>query len=104
MEVIKFCQFFKGGFFPAELTLSYLSNKNNQNGKINFKQLNNLSNKNPLGGSGGMLSRKIFENLHTVMAMLVFFKQFLYFWPLIFSASPNKFMMHFVRKVSIMRA
>ena len=29
-----------------------------------------------LGGSGGMLSRKIFENLHAVMAILVLFEQF----------------------------
>ena len=29
--------------------------------------LNNLSNKNDFRGSGGMLPRKIFENLHTVM-------------------------------------
>ena len=54
-----------------------------------------------------MPSRKIFENLHTVMAVLVLFEQFsgkvsLYFWPLIFSALPN--MMHFVRTVSSIRA
>ena len=60
-----------------------------------------------LGGSGGMLPRKIFENLHTVMAILVLFEQFsgkvcLYFWPLILSASPN--IMHFVRTVSIINA
>ena len=28
-------------------------------------------------GSGGMLPRKIFENLHTVIAILVIFEQFL---------------------------
>ena len=54
-----------------------------------------------------MLPRKIFENLHTVMAVLVLFEQFSrkvssYFWPLSLSASPN--MMHFVRTISIMRA
>ena len=54
-----------------------------------------------------MLPRKIFENLHTVMAILVLFEQFsgkfcLYFWPLILSDSPN--MMHFVHTVSIIRA
>ena len=46
-----------------------------------------------------MLPRKIFENLHTVMAILAFFVQFSgkvcsYFWPLPLSASPN--MMPFV--------
>ena len=51
-----------------------------------------------------MLFRKKFENLHTVMAILVLFEQFsdifcLYFWPLILSTSPN--LMHFVRTVSI---
>ena len=44
---------------PAELILSDLSTK------INFKE------------SGIMLSRKFFENLHTVMAILVLFEQFL---------------------------
>ena len=53
-----------------------------------------------------MLTQKIFENLHTAMAILVLFEQSLgkvcsYFWPLALSASPN--MMHFVRTVSIMR-
>ena len=76
-------------FFPAELVLS------------------NLSIKNDSEGSGGMLPRKIFESLHTVMAVLVLFGQFSgkissYFWPLTLSASPN--MMHFVRTVSSMRA
>ena len=54
-----------------------------------------------------MLPRKNFENLRTVMAILVLFEQFSgkvcsYFWPLNLSASPN--MMHFVRTVSIIRA
>ena len=54
-----------------------------------------------------MLPRKFFENLHTVMAVLVLFVQFSdkvssYFWPLTVSASPN--MIHFVHTVSIMRA
>ena len=30
-----------------------------------------------LGGSGGMLPRKVFKNLDTVMAILEFFEQFL---------------------------
>ena len=30
-----------------------------------------------LGGSGGMLSRKIFENLHTMMVILVLLEQVL---------------------------
>ena len=54
-----------------------------------------------------MLLRKIFENLHTVKAILVLFEQFSgkvcsYFWPLSLSASPN--MEYFIRTVSIMRA
>ena len=54
-----------------------------------------------------MLPWKIFENLHTVMAILLLFEQFLgkvcsYVWAVTLSASPN--MMHFVRTVSIMRA
>ena len=54
-----------------------------------------------------MLSRKKFENLHTVIAVLVLFEQFSgklssYFWSLTLNASPN--MMHFVRTVGIMRA
>ena len=53
-----------------------------------------------------MLLRKIFENLHTVTAILVLFELFsgkfcLYFWPLILSASPN--VMDFICAVSIMR-
>ena len=53
-----------------------------------------------------MPPHKIFENLHTVMAILVLFEQFSdkvcsYFWPPTLSASPN--MMNFVRAVSIMR-
>ena len=69
--------------------------------------LSNLSNKNDSRGSGGMLPRKIFENLHTVMVILTLLEQFsgkicLYFRPLTLSASSN--MMHFVSAVSIMRA
>ena len=37
----------------------------------------NLSTKNNSRGSGGMLPRKNFENLHTAMAILVLFEQFL---------------------------
>ena len=54
---IKFHHFFKRIFFPAELILS------------------NLSNKNGSRGSGGMFPEKIFENLRTVMAILVFFEE-----------------------------
>ena len=54
-----------------------------------------------------MLPRKIFENLHAVMAILVLFKWFsgklcLNFLTLILSALPN--MTHFVRTFPIMRA
>ena len=70
--------------------------------------LSNLSTKNDsIGESGGMLPRKIFENLHTVMAILALFKQLFsgkslsHFRLLTLSASS---MMHFVRTVSIMRA
>ena len=48
-----------------------------------------------------MLFRKFFENLHTVMAILVHSEQSgkvcLCFWPITLSASPN--MMHFVRTI-----
>ena len=52
-----------------------------------------------------MLSREIFENLHTVMVILALFEQFSgtvcsCFWPLTLRASSN--MMHFVNTVSIM--
>ena len=54
-----------------------------------------------------MPPRKIFENLHTVVAILVLFEQFLgkfclNFLPLNLSVAPN--MMHFVRTFLIMRA
>ena len=55
-----------------------------------------------------MLPRKIFENLHTVVAILVLFEQIsgkfcLNFLPLILSVAPH--LMHFiVRTFSIMRA
>ena len=54
-----------------------------------------------------MLPRKIFENLHALMAILVLFEQFLCkfcsnYLTLILSALPS--MMHFVRALSIMRA
>ena len=57
-----------------------------------------------LGGSGGLLPRKIFENLRTVTELLEQFlvKFCVWFWPLILSVSPN--MMHFVRTVSIVLA
>ena len=53
-----FSLLFQAYFFPAELILS------------------NLSTKNDSRGLQGMLPRKIFENLHTVMAILVLFEQF----------------------------
>ena len=58
-------------------------------------------------GSGGMLPRKIFENLHAVMAIFVLFEHFsgkfcLNFLTLILSASSN--MMHSVRTFSVVRA
>ena len=57
-----------------------------------------------LGGSGGMLSRKVFKTLDTVMATLELFEQFLWqilliFLPLTLSPSPN--VIHFVRMFSI---
>ena len=53
-----------------------------------------------------MLPRKVFENLHTGVAILALFEQFLgkfclNFLPLSLSVSQN--MMHFVRTFSIMR-
>ena len=39
--------------------------------------LRNVSSKNDSRGSGGMLPLKIFENLHTEIAILVLFEQFL---------------------------
>ena len=48
---------FKRIFFPAELILSNLSNKNDSRGSV------------------GMFPGKIFENLLTVMAILVFFEE-----------------------------
>ena len=88
-EDTKFRHFFKRNFFPVELfQATYVT-------------------KTTLGGSGGMLPRNIFENLHTVMVILALFEQFSgkvcsYFWPLTWSASSN--MTHFVSTVSIMRA
>ena len=54
-----------------------------------------------------MLPRKTFENFHAVVAILVFFEQFLdkfclIFLPLNLSFSPN--MMPFVRAFSILHA
>ena len=54
-----------------------------------------------------MLLRKKFENLHSVMTILVLFEKFLgkfclNFLTLILSASPN--IVHFVHTFSIMRA
>ena len=52
-----------------------------------------------LGGSGGMLPRKVFKNLDTVMAILALFEQFL--WQILFNffasnSSPSPIMIHFV--------
>ena len=64
--------------------------------------------KNALGGSGGMLPRNIFENLHTVVAIVALFEPFLgkfclNFLPLNLSVSPN--MMHFVHfRLCVLRA
>ena len=54
-----------------------------------------------------MLPRKIFENLHTAVAILALVEQFLckfclHFLPLSLSVSPN--IMHFVRTFSIIYA
>ena len=54
-----------------------------------------------------MLPRKMFENLHAVMAILVLIEKLsgkfcLNILTLILTASPN--MMHFIRTFSIMRA
>ena len=49
---------FSSAFFPAELIIS------------------NLSNKRTLGGSWAMLPRKNFENLQTLITILVLFEQF----------------------------
>ena len=43
-------------------------------GKVKFEA--NRETKMILGGSGGMLPRKIFQNLHTVMGILALFEQF----------------------------
>ena len=43
-----------------------------------------------LGGSGGMLPRKVFKNLDTVMAILALFEQFLWQIPFNFFASYSK--------------
>ena len=43
-------------------------------GKVEFEA--NRETKMTLGGSGGMLPRKIFENLPTIMGILALFEQF----------------------------
>ena len=85
-ESTKFRRFFKRSFFPAELI---------------------LVTETTLGGSGGMLPQKKFENSRTVIVILALFKQFSgkvcsYFWLLTLSASSN--MMHFVSTILITRA
>ena len=97
----------------AQAYLKFFSGRSSQIRHI-FKRsfstalfLSILSIKKALWRSGGMLPRKIFENLHTVVVILVLFEQVLgkfglNFWPLILSFVPN--MIHFVRTFSIMRA
>ena len=63
--------------------------------------------KKTLGGSGGMLPGKKFENSHSVVVILVLFEYFsdkfcLNFLTSILSVSP--IVMHFVRTFSIRRA
>ena len=53
-----FRHFFKRSFFSAEIILRNLNNKNDSRPR----------------GSGGMLPRKNFENLHTAMAIWVLFE------------------------------
>ena len=73
-------------------------------GRIIWKHIENEK------GSRGvraLLPQKIFENLHTVVAILALFEKFLgniflNFLPLNLSVSPN--MIHFVRTFSIMQA
>ena len=67
--------------------------------------LKHIENKKDCRGSGGVLPLKIFNNLYTVVAILVLFEQFLCkfclnFLPLNVNVSPN--IMHFVRTFSIM--
>ena len=54
--------------------------------KVNLKQIEEQKieehNKN-IGESGGMLPRKVFKNLDTVMAILALFEQFL--WQILFN-------------------
>ena len=57
--------------------------------------------KKALGGSRGMLLRKIFENSHAVVAIFVLLDQFLdkfclNFLPLNLNISPNMIPVHFV--------
>ena len=73
-------------------------------GRIILKHIENIKG---CGGSGGMLPRKIFKNLHTAVAILLLFEQFLRkfclnFLPLNLSVSHN--ITHFVRIFAIMRA
>ena len=72
-----------------------------------FFRKNYFENKKDSRGSRGVLPRSFLENLHTVVAILVLFEQFLRkfclnFLPLNLSVSLN--IMHFVRTFSIMRA
>ena len=80
--------YFKRSFF-LQIILKYIGNEKDSR------------------GSGGMLPRKIFKNLHSVVAILVLFEHIsgklcLSFLPLILSVS--QIIMHFVRTFSIMRA
>ena len=65
--------------------------------------LKHSGNKKTVGESRGVLPRKFFENLHAVVAILVFLNNFcLNFLPLNLSVSPN--IMYFVCTFSITRA
>ena len=69
--------------------------------------LKHIENKKGCGGFRGMPPRKFFKNLHTAVAILILFEQFLRkyclnFLPLNLSVSQN--ITHFVRIFSIMRA
>ena len=94
-----FKKFFQGGalkfaifssvFFSSTIILKYIKNEKRSR------------------GVRGHAPRKFFENLHTVVAILALFEQFLgkfclNFLPLNLSVSPN--IMHFVHTFSIMRA
>ena len=92
---------FEGSVFKTFLLQILTFLKRIFSGKIKFEA--NRETKMILGGSGGMLSRKNFKNLHTAMDILALFEQFVtqilfLILPLI-SPSPN--ILQFVRTFSI---